>query len=200
MDKKTFTSLYNGEIELVTTQGKKTLLVNGYEESGAEVEKIWQAALDKFISPSQKIQRILILGFAAGSVVDLLNKRWPGCKITGVEIDPVMTMIAKEFFAENIQGVDIVIQDATHYVANLPPTLNYDLAIVDCYLEGSSQPDNTKTLDFLIKIKHIAHRVLINQLLVPTSERMKKAEFLRDLHAKYPIELLRLPFNAMISY
>lgn len=201
MIRKKISSKFNNEIALVQTDDEYRVMVNGFVESGLEVEEIWTQAFEKLIPADEKVNNVLILGFATGSVVKLIKKSWPNSKITAVEIDPVMIEIAREYFPENLKDVDIKNLDAVEFIESLPQKLSFDLVIMDCYLNGHVQPENTKTIDFLLKLKKIGKYILMNQLILPNSEdRMKKVEFLRDLNQSYPVKIFRLPFNVMIEF
>lgn len=197
---KTFSSEHNSEIQLSKKDGEYQLYVNGFVESGKEVEEIWDKAFNKFLT-SEKIKNVLVLGFAAGSVVKLLRERFPNCKITGVEIDPVMIEIAKEYFPENLHNTDIKIQDAVDYVNSAPKTLTFDFIIVDCYLNGSDQLKDSKDINFLLDLKKIGKKILINQLLFPKNvDPLKKTEYLKNLNKIHSVHVLRLPYNVMVEY
>jgi hypothetical protein len=198
---KKFSSLFNGNIDLMQENGRNTLLVNGFVETGAEMEDIWSQAFEKLIPLGENVKSALMLGFAGGSIVKLLTKRWSDCKITAVEIDPVMMMIAKEHFPENLKGVDVVIRDAVEFIDSLPQKSSFDLIIADCFIGGNIEPESFRKIDFLLKLRKVAKRVLINQLLLPNNKNpMKKFEFLRDLNKFFPVEILRLPYNVMTGF
>lgn len=199
MDIKKFPSQFNGEISIVKIDNETRVMVNKFVESGIEVEQIWTEAFDKLIDKNEKIKKILILGFATGSIVNLINKRWKNAKITGVEIDPVMIQIAKDYFPQNLENVKIINQDAIKYLKTT--TENFDLIILDCYLYGEIQPALTQEVEFLADLKNIGKIILINQLTgLKKEERLKKVEFIRELNEHFPIKIVKLPFNVMIGF
>lgn len=80
-----------------------------------------------------KMQEILVLGVAGGSVIKTLTDEI-GCKgqITGVEIDAEIIKVANQYFGlDQIPNCDIVIDDAFEYA--LKTKKHYDLIIIDVF-------------------------------------------------------------------
>src|SRR5574340_691248 len=90
------TSKINGQIKVTKFRGRFSVWVGGFEQSGpVYMEKVWKEGLKKVnFSP----KKILILGLACGSLVPLLNAKWPKASLTGVEIDPVMVRLGRKYF------------------------------------------------------------------------------------------------------
>lgn len=197
--KSSFHSDFNGEIELKTGKGGYSLTVDGFIQSGAYMEGLWNGAFEELV-PKMEINNILLLGFGAGSIVAPIKSRWPKCFIRAVEIDPVMIEIARKYFPENTNGVDIVNSDAIEFLRSLPKKLSFDLIVVDCYI-GGAEPEDIKTIDFLLNLKKVSKWVLLNQIFLPLKQsEMKRIEFLKDLDTYYPVKILKLPYNIIIEF
>lgn len=80
-----------------------------------------------------KMNHILVLGVAGGSVIKTLNKEIGyKNKITGVEIDPNVIKIAKKYFElDSISNFDLTLGDAFEFI--LKTKHKYDLIIIDIF-------------------------------------------------------------------
>lgn len=198
-----FHSPFNGAIELVPENDSYTLLVGGYIQSGTIMEKVWKEAF-KSLVPRLKAKNVLILGLGAGSITPVIRKANQNSSIVGVEIDEVMIKIAQDYFPENLQNIDVKVDDAIRFVNQLVKKKQkgpiFDLIVVDCYI-GDKQPEDTKTLKFLVSLKTIGKTVLVNQLFLPNKpSELKKISFLKQLDKYYPAKILKLPYNIIIVY
>lgn len=132
-------SQINGQIKVVKSWGKYSVWVGGFEQSGNfYVEKIWREKLSEI---KRDIKSVLVLGFGCGTVAQIINKKWPKAKITGVEIDPIMVELAKKYFHPKAK---IIIGDGRKFVRQ--KSERFDLILVDSYL-GNRQvimPDLSK--------------------------------------------------------
>lgn len=198
-DTKKFSSKYNGEIELRKGKGGYMLIVDGFLQSGPGMEAIWNETFEKLL-PDIKILNVLILGFGTGSVINPIRDRWPQSLISGIEIDPAIIQIAEEYFPDNTKRVSITNADAIDFVSKMEKKITYDLIVVDCYI-GGKQPENTKTLKFLVNLRQIGKHVIFNQLFLSNNiNEMKKIEFLKNLDRLYPVKALKLPNNIIIGF
>lgn len=135
----------NGKIVVEKFRGKISVKVGGLSQSGGLVENLWQEGLKNLnIFP----KKILILGLGAGTLANLLSKKFPDAKTIGVEIDPVMINLGKKYFNLNkIKNLSIKIIDAEKY----SDKNKYDLIFVDLYL-ADIFPKNFENNIFLKKI------------------------------------------------
>jgi len=199
MNIKSFSSHYNGKIDLQKDKNGYTLLVNSYMQSGRNIEFIWDETFDQLI-PKLNLQKILLFGFAGGSIITPLRKKWPDANITAIEIDPVMIKLAREYFPQNTKGVKLINGDAIKFITKLKAEKAYDLVIVDCYI-GSTQPQQSTLIPFLVKLKILAGTVLLNQLFLPNQKNeIKKIAFLKTLDTLYSVKILKLPYNIIIEF
>lgn len=71
------------------------------------------ALLEDVKSPS-----VAVIGLGGGGLCMFLRKVFPLAKITGVEIDPVIYKLAKEYFGlKPDDKLDIIIQDGLQFIA-----------------------------------------------------------------------------------
>lgn len=87
----------------------------------------------------------LLLGHGAGTLSRALNRNYPELQLTGVEIDPAMTRVAREYFGLDEAEVDIVHADAGVYLRG--DTRKYDLILMDCY-RSTRLPSHLLTREF----------------------------------------------------
>ena len=91
-------SKFNGEITVRRSWGLGTYIeVGGLTQSGWILEKILGQVLREIRYMLSPVSSILILGLGGGSVVKPIKKYWPKAKVTGVDIDPVMIEMEKNF-------------------------------------------------------------------------------------------------------
>ena len=130
----------------------------------------------------KKMDHILILGVAGGSVVKTLvdDIEFKG-KITGVEIDSEIVEIANQFFKLNeIPQLEIIIDDAFEFV--LKTTEKYDLIVIDIF-QDIKMPNflfESYFIDricFLLKSKGV---VLFNTMLLNQAENIRNQKMISE--------------------
>jgi len=193
---KTIDSKFNTKIQVVNFSGQLRLDMGNLTQSGQVIENIWSRSFKKMLLPGFKPKKILILGFGAGSVAKVIAKKWPQAKITGVEIDPVVIKIAKEYFdADKIPNLKIINQDAEGFI-NKTKTI-YDLILVDCY-QGYKIPLILEDTKFLEILKDLGKTVLVNRLFWD-NHKQKTLKFLKKLNNSFITSTCRTPSNLVIS-
>lgn len=162
-----FGSAINGEILVVKElSGKTVMRVGGIAQSGGLVEEIWKVVFNKLKAENRQPKTVLILGLGAGTAAKILTKKWPGIKIVGVEIDPVVVKIGKKYFGlDKIPNLKLVKKDAFFLVKdskfiNVNP--KFGLILVDLYL-GQEFPQKAESRNFLNSLKQISAK---NSLIV----------------------------------
>lgn len=93
----------------------------------------------------QTTDSTLILGLAGGSISSLLHHYFPSMQITGVEIDPEVVRLGKEFFAIEFPELTTVTADAREYL--LRTKQSYDFVVLDAY-HNLSLPVHLATTEF----------------------------------------------------
>jgi len=194
---KTFNSEFNSDVQLVNFSGQLRLDMGGLTQSGQIIEKIWSKAFKKLLPSNFKPQKILILGFGAGSVAKVIGKKWPKAKIIGVEVDPVVIKIAKQYFGINkVPNLKIVNERAEEFVKNTKD--KFDLSLIDCY-QGHKIPPVFEDIKFLASLKKTSKMVLVNRLFWD-DHKQKTISFLKKLNSLYTTNTCRTPSNLIIQY
>lgn len=125
-------SAINGRIDVWRSFGQWHIFVDGCCESTVDLERIWRKVINR-LPKSLPISRVLLIGLAGGSHVNIIGKRWPAAKITAVEIDPEMVELFHRIHKNKIsQALEILTGDAAQIVPTLTGT--YDLIIVDAFI------------------------------------------------------------------
>lgn len=155
-------SKFNKNIELKRFFGSLYLNMGELTQSGEVIEEIWSKGFDDLLPPDFSPNSALILGFGAGSAAKLINRTWPDCAITGIEIDPVVIKVAREHFhVDQIPNLKLINADAHDFA--LRHDTPFDLVLVDCYL-GDQFPAKLEEKKFLEKLAKLSNHVIINRL------------------------------------
>jgi spermidine synthase len=94
----------NDYLELVWSNGKKTLNTEDANFSFGNASKVIARALSPYTHKIQEAQRILILGFGCGSVVELLDQKYNyKNSLVGIEYDATIIELYKDHFAHLFQ-------------------------------------------------------------------------------------------------
>lgn len=151
--------------------------------SYGSLQRILKLGLKKIgFAKIKKMDHILILGVAGGSVVKTLvdDIEFKG-KITGVEIDSEIIEIANQFFKLNeIPQLEIIIDDAFEFI--LKTTEKYDLIVIDIF-QDTKMPNflfESYFIDricFLLKSKGV---VLFNTMLLNQAENIRNKKLISE--------------------
>jgi spermidine synthase len=193
---KTFKSDFNTKVQLIDFSGQLRLDMGDLTQSGQVIEKIWSKAFKKLIPPKFIPKKVLILGLGAGSVTKVIARKWSKAEVLGIEIDPVVIKIAKEYFkVDKIKNLKVLNQDAQKFVkANQD---RFDLVLVDCY-QGYKIPPIFEDPKFLKKLKSKGQVVLVNRLFWD-GHKLKTLKFLEKLNKSFSTLTCRTPSNLVIS-
>lgn len=199
---ETFQSRFNGEIRVVKSFGKLSVVVGGYQQSGSMIERVWRKALDKIPDPLNQLQirEILVLGLGSGTIVNLLTKKWPRSRILGIEIDPVMVEIGKKYFAlnSNLQ-LKIEISDGFKSINQfIASKRRFGLIILDIY-KGNVM-DERMNLGFIEKCKNLLEKdgLLVVNLLVFGPKADREKEFLDQVQSKFETRAVKVDYNRFL--
>lgn len=193
----------NGKIQVFEQlSGKKFVRVGGITQSGGILEKIWRQVLSSPHCSLFNIHNSLILGLGCGTVAELLIQKWPGIKITGVEIDPEMIKIGKKYFnLAKIQNLNILITDAIKEIENCKLKIeNFNLILVDLYL-GQNFPGQAESDRFLNSLKKISAKnglIVFNRLNFG-EHKEKTQDFTEKLKNFFPeVRQVKVNFNLFL--
>ncbi len=150
----------NGKIRVLEDiLGKIRVMVGDLAQSGDILDYIWLTVIKKL--KNQSIKRCLILGLGAGSAVRVTSRLFPGIRIYGVEIDPEMIRLGRQYFsldeARNLKVIntDAVLWLKTYFgISHYKDKRGFDLILVDIFL-GDEIPVKAKTNRFLRDIKRV---------------------------------------------
>ena len=165
-------SSINGEIKLHEDLfGRRRIQVGQLTESGGAMDTIMEKALREVKhSKVGGVNKILLLGLGAGTIIRRLKKFWPGSKITAVELDPIMVDVGKKYFKfQEDNSLEIIQADAIELINNTKHLGDnkYDLIIVDLYLGIDFPTQQTMTDRFINGLKEITGEngmVVVNRL------------------------------------
>lgn len=150
---KTEKSHWSKSLEVTWANGELVLDSAHTNYSYGSLQRILRIGLLKVgFERIAKMNHILVLGVAGGSVIKTLNKEVGyKNKITGVEIDASVIEIANNYFElDKIPNLNIILDDAFEFV--LKTKEKYDLIIIDIF-------QDTKMPNFLFE-RFFANRIL----------------------------------------
>ena len=143
-------------IRVVDDDGHPALMVDGVVVSIAigaadAPSGYWAAML-----PDGSPRSALLLGLGGGTVAHLLNRRYPGIELIGVDSDQEVVDFAREQFGLSLPNLEIVVGDAFQYVAQCER--RFDFVAVDLFL-GYGFQHGAVSKPFLRQLKAmIGHR------------------------------------------
>lgn len=144
-------SLYNflsvrqigDSVQLQVNEGRGIQSV--YNPNRVLVEHYWDyAAIPPILNPQGS--NFLIVGLGAGTSSRILNYFFPNLKITGVEIDPKIIDLGRDFFNLSSQNVDFKIEDGRAFLAENKE--KFDFIMVDVYANEYVIPFHLATKEF----------------------------------------------------
>ena len=138
----------------------------------------------------QKQKNILVLGLAAGSVVETLVEevQFRG-QIHGVDIDPEVITIGRQYFhLDKIKNLQIFLYDAQDYIKTT--RVKYDLVIVDIF-QDDQMPDFLFAPTFFSQLKEILNKkgvILFNTIVKTKAEVQRNKNFIEFFSDQYHID------------
>lgn len=137
----------NSTLEVVRSGNKLILDAKSVNYSYGGLHQAFRQLFRKIRIEKLNVGNILILGFGAGSVASILQKEYRiDCKITGVEIDPEVIKIGKEYFYLNsFRNLNLIEVDAFNFMEKNTET--FDLVVVDLFID-KDVPIKAETSEF----------------------------------------------------
>ena len=179
-------SSISNSLEVTWTNGELVLDSKNTNYSYGSLQRILRKGL-KFIGfeTIQKMESILVLGVAGGSVIKtLVNEIQYKGKITGVEIDPEIIAIANTYFKlDEIPNLIIIIDDAFEFV--LKTHENYDLIIIDIF-QDTTMPNFLFEKFFIDRISSLLNQsgyILFNTMLTKKIDNKRNENYRNDFDA-----------------
>src|SRR5437870_52533 len=125
---------------------------------------------------SARPRRVLVIGNAGGTIARALAAEYPGVEIEGVELDPVVTELARQFMGmSQITNLHVITSDGRAYLATTAS--HYDLIVVDAYRQ-TYIPFYLATEEFFALVReHLdaGGAVALNVERVPGDDRLVQA-------------------------
>ncbi len=154
-----------GTVEVVEVGEERQLLVNGVRQSvsrnASNIDKrYWSRVVDlAYGYQGRRLEKFLILGLGGGTAAHFICEKFPGSRIDGVELDPVVLEAGEQFFGLNeIPGLRIIQGDAIDVVDNPErydlSSSSYDLLFVDVF-QGGNFPDKFQQPEFFHQTKRL---------------------------------------------
>ena len=154
----------NEHIQVVQIGNTRKIKVDDIEQSISHTSPMcerlyWGKVIEVVKKEVPELKKALIFGFGGGTIAHLLSQNFAGAEIIGVELDPVMVEIARDYFdIGSIPNLRVIIEDALR-VAVAPGEYNlkehdFDMLLVDVYV-GQKYPDLGKSGNFIGSIKKL---------------------------------------------
>lgn len=159
-------SSISGELQVNLQYGNLVVDTETANYSFGNLHLIFQEAIYQLNLSQEREYKVLILGFGAGSIANILiNENGLNCTITGIELDNEIIKLSKKYFFTNLKKQTTVLNtDALEFVKT--NTASYDLVFVDLFID-TQVPITFQTIDFLKGLKKTISpngQVLMNSL------------------------------------
>ena len=188
-------SAVSKDIEVTWNNGQLVIDSKSTNYSYGSLQRILRKGLKAIgFEKIRTMQNILVLGVAGGSVVKTLADEI-GCKgrITGVEIDPEIIEIAKEYFhIGQIPNFEIIIDDAFEFV--LKTEQKYDLIIIDIF-QDTTMPNFLFEKFFIDRIGFLLNDkgfMLFNTMLLDNADEIRNNKYVSEFDTS-AFEVSRMP-------
>lgn len=184
---KTEKSHWSKTLEVTWANGELVLDSAHTNYSYGSLQRILRTGLLKIgFERIAKMNHILVLGVAAGSVVKTLNNEVGyKNKITGIEIDANVIEIANTYFELNsVPNFDLILDDAFEFV--LKTKEKYDLIIIDIF-QDTTMPNFLFERFFVNRILEILQPnglFLFNTMCLTETDNIRNADYLKLFDAK----------------
>lgn len=124
-----------GPLHVVWENGRPVVNSARANQSYGSLHRVWQLCFADMGIAERRPERVLLLGFGAGSAATILRRELDlPCPITGVDNDPRMLALARGTFqVDALGGLDLIEQDAHAFVAT--HDRSYPLVVVDLFHE-----------------------------------------------------------------
>lgn len=93
---------------------------------------------------------VVVLGLAGGTITRQLRHYYPNYSITGVEIDPTVVQLARQYFDLDQQQIKTVVQDSRVFMQTT--TEQFDLIVLDSFTNEYYIPWHLTTQEFFTTV------------------------------------------------
>jgi spermidine synthase len=199
---------YHQYIQVVEEDDGRRLL---YLNEGVAVHSVWRrdsvltgGVWDAFLALppllGRPLERVAILGNAAGTTARALGVYYPEARIDGVELDPAVSAVGRRYFGMD-EIASLVVHDADARPFLRRADERYDLIVVDAYHQPYV-PFYLATREFFALVRERLAPggiVALNVAAVPDDDRLVRA-IGRTIAAELPqvLEWPALRFNTLV--
>ena len=188
-------SPHNGQVKVLESFGERRLIADGYTQSRAlnkhgRTGFYWDGFV-RNIPDLTKDSRVLILGLGGGTVAKLLTNKFGPIAIDGVEIDPLMVELGRQYLDFHEKNVNVINADATKFLDQA--RYKYDLVGVDLFAHGDVAA-GAESEDFFKKVKRVVTKdgvVVINKVFTGREQLQCYVDFVGGLFGNTQIQLVR---------
>jgi spermidine synthase len=180
-------SVISKSIEVNWNNGQLVLDSKNTNYSYGSLQRILRIGLKKIgFEKIRAMDSILVLGVGGGSVFrTLVNEIQYQQELIGVEIDPEMIQIAKNYFQlDKIPNLSIIIDDAFEFVLKTKKT--YDLIIIDIF-QDTEMPPFLYEKFFTDRIGDLLNHngfILFNTMIINEKQEHRNAAYLKIFNTK----------------
>lgn len=180
-------------VSVVLYNGKLLLDTPNTNYSYGSLQRILRLGLKKIgFAEIQKMQHILVLGVAGGSVVKtLVDEICYRGKITAVDIDNEIVEVAKKYFKLNeIPNLNIIIADAEQFVRKSKSI--YDLIIIDVF-QDDKMPDflfSTRFINQVFSLLNFNGKILFNTMVISDLDKKRNVLFVKYCQQTHKIRVI----------
>lgn len=83
---------------------------------------------------NEHLERVLVVGIGAGSLLRFINRHFPACRIDGVDNSSRIISLARGYFQlPATSEIEIHCRDGHDFLASLPEKQGYDLILIDAF-------------------------------------------------------------------
>lgn len=149
-------SVYSGEVQVSLSQGQYKLSTTNAIYSFGKKYTSFDIAFKSLDIQHLPIEKVLVLGFGLGSVIDLLENHPCINEVIAVDADAVIMDLAKKYLQSSLKTKTIFIcEDAELYVKN--SVQQFDLVLFDVFIQDET-PMPFMQKDFLLPLKKMVSK------------------------------------------
>jgi spermidine synthase len=128
---------FNPHLEVALENGKLVLNAQRVNYSYGSLQLVFRSVFDHYNVRNRPVKSVLILGFGAGSIAELLLEHNKPYQVTGVEVDEEVVDLAKKYFAlkqlEERFALEIIFENAITFAKEESRT--WDLVLIDLFID-----------------------------------------------------------------
>ena len=184
-------------IQVIEDNGSRLLTVNEgqayqsvYHPNTVLLGGYWDLMLiAPYLSSNEPPRSLLVIGLAAGTITKQYAAVYPNVSMDGVEIDPEIVQVGRDYFAMNEPNLRVVVDDGRAFLHH--SDARYDVVVVDAYRQPYV-PFQLATVEFFQELLlHLTSRgvVAVNAARTFTDDRLATA-LATTMHQVYPTVIL----------